>query len=102
MCKYIIFWFSEQFWILLPDCILVLVSEIFVDWIKHAFISRFNELQPEIYKEYTISLAYDVAKTRQKYVRFFSYDIFFIYIKCKKKYFKMFLCLPFILLKAKN
>ncbi|KAK6621571.1 hypothetical protein RUM44_001378 [Polyplax serrata] len=60
-------WKEEQFWILLPDCILVLVSEMFVDWIKHAFISRFNELQPEIYKEYTISLAYDVAKTRQKY-----------------------------------
>lgn len=59
-------WKEEQFWILLPDCLIVLVSEVFVDWIKHAFISRFNELPADVYKDYTISLAYDVAQTRQK------------------------------------
>lgn len=61
-------WKEEQFWILLPDCLIVLVSEVFVDWIKHAFISRFNELPADVYKDYTISLAYDVAQTRQKNV----------------------------------
>ncbi|KAL0269500.1 UNVERIFIED_CONTAM: hypothetical protein PYX00_007209 [Menopon gallinae] len=59
-------WKGEQLWILLPDCVIVLVSEVFVDWIKHAFISRFNELPADVYKDYTISLAYDVAQTRQK------------------------------------
>lgn len=45
---------------------MVLFAEILVDWIKHAFITRFNELQVDVYKDYTISLAYDMAETRQK------------------------------------
>ncbi|XP_018325730.1 protein TAPT1 homolog isoform X2 [Agrilus planipennis] len=60
-------WKSERFWVLLPDCVVVLVAEIFVDWIKHAFITRFNELQLDVYRDYTTSLAYDMAQTRQKH-----------------------------------
>lgn len=60
-------WKPEQFWILLPDCICVLVTEFLVDWIKHAFITRFNEIPIDVYKEYTISLAYDMTQTRQKH-----------------------------------
>lgn len=59
-------WKFEQFWTMLPDCVAVLVAEMIVDWIKHAFITRFNELNLDVYKDYTISLAYDVAQTRQK------------------------------------
>ena len=33
-------WKEESFWSLAPDCLLVLCSEFFVDWIKHAFITR--------------------------------------------------------------
>lgn len=60
-------WKSERIWIMIPDCGLVLVAEIAVDWIKHAFITRFNELNLDVYRDYTISLAYDVAQTRQKH-----------------------------------
>lgn len=60
-------WKEERFWVLVPDCIMVLLAEILVDWIKHAFITRFNELQVDVYKDYTISLAYDMAQTRQKH-----------------------------------
>lgn len=60
-------WKSERFWVLLPDCCMVLIAEIFVDWIKHAFITRFNELQLDVYRDYTTSLAYDMAQTRQKH-----------------------------------
>lgn len=60
-------WKSERFWILLPDCCMVLIAEIFVDWVKHAFITRFNELQLDVYRDYTTSLAYDMAQTRQKH-----------------------------------
>lgn len=60
-------WKFEQFWNMLPDCIAVLVAEIIVDWIKHAFITRFNELNLDVYRDYTTSLAYDVAQTRQKH-----------------------------------
>lgn len=60
-------WKSEQFFVLLPDCIIVLVVEVLIDWIKHAFITRFNEIPADVYTEYTISLAYDMTQTRQKH-----------------------------------
>jgi hypothetical protein len=60
-------WKPEQFFIMLPDCFWVMLTEFFVDWIKHAFITRFNEIPIDVYKEYTISIAYDVTQTRQKH-----------------------------------
>ena len=60
-------WREESFWSLAPDCLLVLGAEVVVDWIKHAFITRFNDLPAEVYHDYTISLAYDLAQTKQKY-----------------------------------
>jgi hypothetical protein len=53
---------------LAPDCLLVLGAEFLVDWIKHAFITRFNEVSAEVYKDYTTFLAYDLAQTKQKHV----------------------------------
>ncbi|XP_059057341.1 protein TAPT1 homolog isoform X2 [Achroia grisella] len=60
-------WREERFWILAPDCVVVLTFEVIIDWVKHAFITRFNEIPYGVYREYTVSLAYDVAQTRQKY-----------------------------------
>ena len=60
-------WREESFWDLAPDCLLVLGAEIMVDWVKHAFITRFNDLPADVYNYYTISLAYDLAQTKQKY-----------------------------------
>lgn len=59
-------WNEDQFYILLPDCMLILVAEIVVDWIKHAFVTRFNEITCEVYREYTITLAYDLASSKLK------------------------------------
>ncbi|XP_044001282.1 protein TAPT1 homolog isoform X2 [Aphidius gifuensis] len=58
-------WKADRFAILLPDCVLLLIAEVLVDWIKHAFITRFNELRSTVYRDYTVSLAYDMAQTRQ-------------------------------------
>ncbi|CAH0770496.1 unnamed protein product [Bemisia tabaci] len=58
-------WREEKLWSLLYDCLWVLLSECVVDWIKHAFITRFNELPVDVYRDYSLSLAYDVAQTRQ-------------------------------------
>lgn len=60
-------WREERFWVLAPDCLLVLAFELVIDWLKHAFITRFNEIPYGVYREYTVSLAYDVAQTRQKH-----------------------------------
>ncbi|XP_076634267.1 protein TAPT1 homolog [Colletes latitarsis] len=59
-------WKAERLAVLLPDCILLLLAEILVDWVKHAFITRFNELSSTVYRDYTVSLAYDMAQTRQE------------------------------------
>ncbi|CAD6996510.1 unnamed protein product [Ceratitis capitata] len=60
-------WTMNQLYVMVPDCFAVLVTEILIDWIKHAFITRFNEISEQIYREYTTSLAYDMTQTRQKH-----------------------------------
>lgn len=59
-------WNEEQFYILLPDCMLILISEIVVDWFKHAFVTRFNEISSDVYQEYTVMLAYDLMSSKLK------------------------------------
>ena len=66
---------TESFWSLAPDCFMVLCCELLVDWIKHAFITRFNEVSAEVYKDYTIHLAYDLAQTKQANVSERAQDI---------------------------
>lgn len=60
-------WKTDQFLVMIPDCMYVMLTELFVDWIKHAFITRFNEIPVDVYREYTTSLAYDMTQTRQKH-----------------------------------
>lgn len=57
-------WDESQFFVLLPNCILILVTEMVVDWFKHAFVTRFNEMTSEVYQEYSITLAYDAVNCR--------------------------------------
>ncbi|XP_014669810.1 PREDICTED: transmembrane anterior posterior transformation protein 1 homolog [Priapulus caudatus] len=59
-------WNADHFWVLIPDMIVVLVAELFVDWLKHAFITKFNEIPAEVYREFTTSLAYDMTTSRRK------------------------------------
>nr|CDS16479.1 Membrane proteinTapt1 CMV receptor [Echinococcus granulosus] len=58
-------WQYEDFLALLPDILLILLAEIAVDWIKHAFISKFNVIASDVYEEYTVSIAYDLLLCRQ-------------------------------------
>lgn len=39
----------------------VLISEQFVDWLKHAFITKFNHIRPSVYERYTDVLCLDLA-----------------------------------------
>ncbi|KAL0132688.1 hypothetical protein PUN28_000436 [Cardiocondyla obscurior] len=59
-------WHSDRLAVLLPDCVTLLLAEVLVDWVKHAFITRFNELPSTVYRDYTVSLAYDMAQTRRE------------------------------------
>ncbi|XP_033098362.1 transmembrane anterior posterior transformation protein 1 homolog [Anneissia japonica] len=59
-------WNPEHFKKLIPDLLLVLAGEVLVDWVKHAFITKFNCISAEVYVEYRASLAYDMVSSRKK------------------------------------
>ncbi len=45
---------------------LVLVAEIFVDWVKHAFISKFNCIDASVYHEFMNVLCRDISGCRKE------------------------------------
>ncbi|XP_070539868.1 transmembrane anterior posterior transformation protein 1 homolog [Ptychodera flava] len=59
-------WNFDHLWELMPDVVTVLVAEVIVDWVKHAFITKFNEIPADVYQEYRASLAQDMVSSRQK------------------------------------
>lgn len=66
---------SESFWELMLDCMYVMISEMLIDWTKHAFITRFNEINLSVYSDYVLSFAYDTAQSRHKKVANYYYII---------------------------
>ncbi|MCL4126172.1 UNVERIFIED_CONTAM: hypothetical protein GTU68_009455 [Idotea baltica] len=60
-------WREERLWILLPDCLLVFGTELMIDWLKHAFITRFNDIPVDAYRHYTLLIASDLIMCKQKY-----------------------------------
>ena len=38
-----------------------MTSEMIVDWLKHAFITKFNHIRPSVYERYTDVLCRDLA-----------------------------------------
>ncbi|XP_043918135.1 transmembrane anterior posterior transformation protein 1 homolog isoform X2 [Protopterus annectens] len=59
-------WNPDHFWVLFPDVCMVIGSEIAVDVVKHAFITKFNDITADVYSEYRASLAFDLVSSRQK------------------------------------
>ncbi|KHN82377.1 Protein TAPT1 -like protein [Toxocara canis] len=51
---------------MLPDLAMVVIAELMVDWLKHAFITKFNEIPAEVYRDFTITIAYDVVQSRDE------------------------------------
>ncbi|GAB1289629.1 Transmembrane anterior posterior transformation protein 1 [Apodemus speciosus] len=59
-------WNPDHLWVLFPDVCMVIASEIAVDIVKHAFITKFNDITADVYSEYRASLAFDLVSSRQK------------------------------------
>lgn len=38
----------DHLWVLFPDVVMVLASEIAVDVVKHAFITKFNDISADV------------------------------------------------------
>jgi len=43
-------WSMEHFVDMIPDIALVIIGEFIVDWLKHAFITKFNEIPAAVYR----------------------------------------------------
>jgi len=59
-------WSYDHFLELLPNMVIVMLVEHFIDWFKHAFVVKFNHIPTESYNEFRATLAYDVASSRRK------------------------------------
>ncbi|XP_049575331.1 transmembrane anterior posterior transformation protein 1 homolog [Syngnathus scovelli] len=59
-------WNPDHLWVLFPDVAMVIASEMAVDVVKHAFITKFNDISADVYGEYRASLAFDLVSSRQK------------------------------------
>ncbi|KAG5451489.1 Protein TAPT1 [Clonorchis sinensis] len=58
-------WNLDDLWSMLFDVACIFLAEVAVDWIKHSFITKFNVIPSDVYKEYTVSIAYDLLLCRQ-------------------------------------
>ncbi|KAI0342004.1 DUF747-domain-containing protein [Trametopsis cervina] len=56
-------WFrgNSVLWTVSYPVLMVMMSEMLVDWLKHAFITKFNHIRPSVYERYTDVLCRDLA-----------------------------------------
>ncbi|KAK0411102.1 hypothetical protein QR680_005483 [Steinernema hermaphroditum] len=55
-------WNFEHLIEMLPDLVCVICGELGVDWLKHAFITKFNEINAKVYEDFTTTIAFDVVR----------------------------------------
>ncbi|CAG8467216.1 7177_t:CDS:10 [Paraglomus occultum] len=56
-----LFPFMSRLETLLTPVVIVMVSELIVDWLKHAFITKFNQIRPSVYSKYIDILCRDLV-----------------------------------------
>ena len=47
-------WDTAHMWDIFPDVAVIVISEILIDWIKHAFVTKFNGIPVETYNDYRV------------------------------------------------
>ena len=57
-------WSVEAIEDILPYMALILGTEFIIDWMKHSFIIKFNNLSVDIYPEYKLILAQEFIRAR--------------------------------------
>lgn len=57
-------WNIAESFDLLPYMVMILAAEFFIDWMKHAFIIKFNSLTVDIYPEYRRILTQEFLKSK--------------------------------------
>jgi len=59
---------SNLIWSIFFPVVTVLASELAVDWLKHAFITKFNHIRPSVYERYVDVLCRDLAVSQGSWV----------------------------------
>ncbi|GMT09246.1 hypothetical protein PFISCL1PPCAC_543 [Pristionchus fissidentatus] len=59
-------WNVDHLFAMAPNLILIIGCEFVVDWLKHAFITKFNEINVKVYRDFTITIAFDVVRSREE------------------------------------
>ena len=54
---------------MIPTFCTIFLIEFFIDWVKHAFVMKFNDISEEVFKDYKLRLAYDFIDSRTKEVK---------------------------------
>lgn len=57
--------FSDHLWVLFPDVMMVLASEVAVDVVKHAFITKFNDISADVSRSCQINRIFWKYKSHQ-------------------------------------
>ena len=47
-------WDTAHMWDIFPDVTVIVLSEILIDWLKHAFVTKFNGIPVETYNDYRV------------------------------------------------
>lgn len=67
-------WHIDQLFELIPTFCTIFLIEFFIDWVKHAFVMKFNDISEEVFKDYKLRLAYDFIDSRTKETIKIHYD----------------------------
>jgi len=55
---------------IVPSLLALTVSEILIDWLKHAFITKFNNITPSVYKSIEKALALKLTNKERVFLSF--------------------------------
>lgn len=62
----------------MQSILLVVISEFIVDWIKHAFITKFNKFDAEVYSSFKVTLVSEVTQSVESDVSLYFKNNFFL------------------------
>lgn len=61
-------WQLDQLMELIPIFCTIFFSEFFIDWVKHAFVLKFNYMSAQVFNEFKVKLANEMVDTKKKQV----------------------------------
>lgn len=65
-----VFFFTAHLEAMMPIVLCVILSEVVVDCVKHAFITKFNDISPDVYRKYRLILSKDMTISRSSKVSY--------------------------------